>query len=65
MSRRVLHSGSVILETAIPDQFRQPLDLVDYERHADVRRSFHMVMGPNGRLWVAVEQGRTLSVLSL
>jgi len=65
VGRRVLHSGSVILETAIPDQFCQPLDLIDFERHAELRRSFHMVMGPNGRLWVAVEQGQTLSVLSL
>jgi len=62
---RALTSGSVILETAIPDQFRQPLDLVDFERHAGIRRSFHMVLGPNGRLWVAVEQGQNLSVLSL
>ncbi|WP_321367009.1 Hint domain-containing protein [uncultured Celeribacter sp.] len=62
---RALSQGSLLLEVAIPDQFNQPLDLIEYERHDRFRRSLHMVLGPNGRLWVAVEAGQELSVLSL
>ncbi|WP_434289873.1 Hint domain-containing protein [Celeribacter sp. SCSIO 80788] len=57
--------GSLLLETTIPDQFRQPLDLLTFERFDRFRRSLHMVLGPNGRLWLAIESDTALSVLSL
>jgi|GEM_PF-6222567 hypothetical protein len=63
-SRR-LTRGGLLLETIIPDQFRQPLDLLTYERFDRFRRSLHMVLGPNGRLWAAIESDRALSVLTL
>ncbi|NIY79226.1 hypothetical protein HCZ23_07055 [Celeribacter sp. HF31] len=62
---RVMPRGSLLLEASLPDQFNQPLDLIEYERHDRFRRSLHMVLGPNGKLWVAIEAGQALSVLSL
>ncbi|TNE63438.1 MAG: hypothetical protein EP336_17610 [Rhodobacteraceae bacterium] len=62
---RRISQGSLLLETAIPDQFRQPLDLLTFERFERFRRSLHMVLGPNGRLWLAIESDLALSVLSL
>jgi hypothetical protein len=57
--------GTLVVETLFPDQFNQPLELIDYERWHKYRRSMHMVLGPNGRLWFANEQGANLMMPSL
>lgn len=62
---RPLARGTVLLEVAIPDQFNQPLDLIDFLRPSSPRRSLHMVLGPNGRLWLASEQGQDIAMKSL
>lgn len=63
--RHRMARGTLTLETVFPDRFNQPLDLIDYEHWQGDRRSMNMVLGPNGRLWFAVEKGADLSVLSL
>ncbi|MBU2937226.1 MULTISPECIES: Hint domain-containing protein [Pacificibacter] len=63
--RRLMPRGTIVVETLFPDQFNQPLDLIDYERWHDYRRSLHMVLGPNERLWLANEQGANLMMPSL
>lgn len=63
--RHLMPRGTVVVETLFPDQFNQPLDLIDYERWHKYRRSMHMVLGPNGRLWFANEQGVNLMMTSL
>lgn len=63
--RDLVPRGTIIIETLFPDIFHQPLDLIEYERWHKHRRSMHMVLGPNGRLWFANEQGVNLMVTSL
>jgi hypothetical protein len=63
--RRLMPRGTLVVETLFPDQFNQPLDLIDYERWHKYRRSMHMVLGPKGRLWFANEQGANLMMSSL
>ncbi|WP_170162766.1 Hint domain-containing protein [Pacificibacter maritimus] len=63
--RNNMPRGTIVIETTFPDQFSQPLDLIDYEHWQGFRRSLHMVLGPNGRLWVACEQGVNLMMSSL
>lgn len=63
--RRLMPRGTIVVETLFPDRFNQPLDLIDYERWHKYRRSMHMVLGPNGRLWFANEQGANLMMPSL
>jgi len=57
ISDRVLHSGTVILETCVPDAFRQPLDLIEIKSKSKTPRSLHVVFGPNGKLWFSTECG--------
>lgn len=63
--RCLMPRGTIVVETLFPDKFNQPLDLIDYERWHKYRRSIHMVLGPNGRLWLANEQGVNLMMTSL
>ncbi|MFT6527753.1 MAG: hypothetical protein ACJAXG_001705 [Celeribacter sp.] len=63
--RRLMPRGTIVIEALFPDKFNQPLELINYERWHKYRRSMHMVLGPNGRLWFANEQGVNLMMTSL
>lgn len=65
VENRVLENGTFIVETHIPDAFRQPLDLVDFHHTGKKRRAIHVVFGPNGRIWIATEVGQKIAALTL
>ena len=62
---RLIATGTIVIETYVPDQFHQPCDLIEFERTGQERRALHIVLGPNGRLWAAVERGREMMMVSL